>query len=151
MVEKINRKLIRVANQILVGILSLLGFSSCSKEVLVEYGSPQASFEVLGKVTDSKENGLKGIRVTIPYAGYLNRIDTLYTKENGNFEYTHYGFPVNNTLDIYFEDISENARFETDSIQVSFLGSKFKGGDKKWNIGIATKEVTVKLKDKESE
>ena len=162
--KKLNRKFIKGTNWALAGIMSAIGFSSCHIHGPVEYGTPQADYTVSGKVTDSKGNQLSGIRVTIPAIDHDQRNDgfipdqpiithpvndTLFTKENGTFDYAYTGFPTKEVIvKIKFEDISENARYETDSTAVTFSRSELKGGDKHWYSGKATKEVTVQLKDR---
>jgi len=164
--EKYKRKILKASNWVIAGILSLLGYSSCGiVEPKVEYGMPHADFIVSGKVTDSQGNGLSGVRVTVPSADHHQRAgsgynpdrpiitnelkDTLYTKENGNFEYKYVGFPSNDSINvkIKFEDIAENVRFETDSTKVTFFSSELKGGSGSWYSGKATKVITVQLKD----
>ena len=67
--KKLNRKLIRVTNWALAGLLSLLGFTGCGKddngggEISVEYGAPSANFKVLGRVTNEQGQPLGGMRV----------------------------------------------------------------------------------------
>ena len=162
--KKLNRKFTNGANLVLAGILSLLGFSACHG--LTEYGTPYANFKVTGKVTDSKGNGLKGIRVTVPQVDFHqlatqgftpNRPlitipvnDTLYTEVNGNFTFEYACFPVNDSINVKlkFEDIAENNHFETDSTKVTFFSKDLKGGDNGWFAGSAEKAITVQLKEK---
>ena len=163
--KKLNRKFIKGTNWALAGIMSAIGFSSCNViHGPMEYGTPHADYKVSGKVTDSNGNRLQGIRVTIPEVNHDQRNDgfipdepiithavndTLYTKENGIFEYIYYGFPTKAvTVKMKFEDISEIARYETDSTAVTFSRSELKGGDKHWYSGKANKEVTIQLKDR---
>jgi len=159
-------KFLKVTNRILASILLLIGFSACKKYGMVEYGTPHADFVVSGKVTDSRGIGLEGIRVTIPYVDHHQRAtsgfypdkpvitqpvnDTLFSKENGTFEYKYQGFPTNDSINVKlkFEDISSNTAFETDSAKVTFFSSELKGGDNRWYSGKVTKEVTVQLKEK---
>ena len=177
--KKLNRKFTNGANRVLAGILALLGFSACEKHEYVvpeygspyvnfkaEYGTPYANFKVMGKVTDSRGNGLQGIMVTVPQVDIHQRAtqsfipgqplitdlvnDTLYTEVNGNFTFEYAGFPVNDSINVKlkFEDIAENNRFETDSTKVTFFSKDLKGGDKGWFAGSAEKAITVQLKEK---
>jgi len=171
--KKINRKFIKGTNWALAGLLSFLGFSSCDlttpddRETPVEYGTPHAEFVVSGKVTDTGGNALKGIRVVVPgvdhhqkaSSGYFpdNPVitselnDTLYTKDNGSFEYSYIGFPTNDSINIKmkFEDVSENARFETDSTKITFFSSELEGSKGGWFEGTAKKVVQFMLKKKD--
>ena len=170
--KKLNRKFIKGTNWALAGILSFLGFSSCEKmhesSGAVEYGTPHAEFAISGKVTDMEGNALKGIRVVVPGVDHHQKAtsgfipgepvisvevnDTIYTRENGSFEYSHIGTPTNDSINVKmkFEDASENARFETDSTKVTFFSSELEGG-KRWFQGKAEKKIDIKLKRKESE
>ncbi|MDL2304152.1 radical SAM-associated putative lipoprotein [Bacteroides sp. OttesenSCG-928-D19] len=133
-----------------------------------EYGTPYAIFTVSGKVTDAQGKGLEGIQVVVPSVDHLQRAtsgfipdqtvithdvrDTLYSGKLGEFSYDYEGFPTNNGIDIKmkFEDISKNARFETDSVKVSFSDSEFQDGTG-WYAGKTEKKITVALKNKKSE
>lgn len=133
-----------------------------------EYGTPYAVFAVSGKVTDAQGNGLEGIRVVVPSVDHLQRAtsvfipdqtvitqdvrDTLYTEKNGEFDYAYSGFPTNAGIEIKmkFEDISKEARFETDSTKVSFSDVDFQDGSG-WYAGKTEKEMTIQLKNKKSE
>ena len=58
------KKLIKQANWLLAGLLTLLGFSGCHKTDEVEYGTPFADYIVKGKVLNkSTGKPVKGIRV----------------------------------------------------------------------------------------
>ena len=173
--KKINRKFIKGTNWALAGLLSFLGFSSCDLTnpdeygTPAEYGTPHAEFAISGKVTDAEGNALKGIRVVVPGVDHHQKAssgffpdnpvitfeinDTLYTKDNGSFEYSYTGFPTNDSINVKmkFEDVSENARFETDSTKVTFFSSELKGSKGGWYEGKAEKEINIKLKRKESE
>ena len=159
--KKLNRKFIKGTNWALAGLMSFLGFSSCEKARMdmygtpAEYGTPHAEYAILGRVTDADGNALEGIRVAVADHNPFNSIeinDTLYTKENGSFEYSHFGFPTKDSINIKmkFEDVSEKVSFETDSTTVTFLNPELQGG-KGWFEGKAEKEVNIKLRRKESE
>ena len=173
--KKLNRKFIKGTNWALAGLLSFLGFSSCESpdeygtpNPSAEYGTPHAEFAISGKVTDTEGNVLKGIRVVVPGVDHHQKAtsgffpdypvmtvevnDTIYTKDNGSFEFSHFGFPTNDSINVRmkFEDISENANFETDSTKVTFFSSDLKGGNG-WYEGKAEKKIDIKLKRKESE
>ena len=156
-----KNRLIKSTNWILAGILSLLGFVGC--EGTLEYGTPSANYTVKGMVVD-KTTGkpIAGIQVSIPRVNHHQRQtssfipdqpvitsevhDTLYTKENGHFEYKYAGIQTNDSTNIIiqFEDITEIKRYKTDSTKVTFFQSDLKGGSG-WYQGGATKEIEVKL------
>jgi putative lipoprotein (rSAM/lipoprotein system) len=135
------------------------------EEIAVEYGTPYARFIVSGKVTDTDHQGLKSIRVVVPRVDHHQRAtsgfipdqkiitkevrDTIYTKENGNFEYEYTGFPTNDSINVIlqFEDVAETPRFESDSAKVAFFSSELREGDR-WYSGAAKKEIEIQLKKK---
>jgi hypothetical protein len=172
--KKINRKFIKGTNWALAGLLSFLGFSSCDLTTPdeygtphPEYGTPHAEFVVSGKVTDTGGNALKGIRVVVPGVDHHQKAtsgfipgfpvitsevnDTLYTKDNGSFEYSYIGIPTNDSINIKmkFEDVSENARFETDSTKITFFSSELEGSKGGWFEGTAKKAIQFILKKKD--
>lgn len=58
-------KIYRLYGAVLSVLLSVLGFSSCSKEEMMEeYGSPHADFIMQGTVTDEQGNEINGILVS---------------------------------------------------------------------------------------
>jgi putative lipoprotein (rSAM/lipoprotein system) len=167
--KRMNRQLIKGTNWALAGLMSLLGFSSCSSEEeygtpKVEYGTPTAEFVVSGKVTDTNGRGLEGIRLTVPRVDLHQRAtstfipdlsvitcevkDTLYTHENGEFVYLYHDTPTNDSINIHLK--AEGEHVETDSVKVTFFGSDLKGGSG-WNMGRAEKKINIKLRNKEGE
>ena len=162
-----NRQLIKGTNWALAGLMSLLGFSSCSIieiEGDVEYGTPNAEFVVSGKVTDTNDRGLEGIRLTVPRVDLHQRAtstfipdlsvitsevkDTLYTQKNGEFVYLYHDTPTNDSINIHMK--AEGEHVETDSVKVTFFGSDLKGGSG-WYMGRAEKKINIKLRNKEGE
>ena len=166
--KRTNRIWSKGAQWICAGLLTLLGFSTCDKiPGGVEYGTPHAKFTVSGKVKNTQGSALSQIRVVVPQIihytppryGFIpdNPIsiqkigDTLFTKQDGSFEYTYDGFPTD-TVRIFFkfEDSSLHPIFEVDSAKVHFIYSDLKGGNS-WYKGRAQKEVNVTLKPKQEE
>ncbi|MDR0395317.1 MAG: radical SAM-associated putative lipoprotein [Tannerella sp.] len=158
--KKLNRQLIKAINWALSGLMASAGFTGC-----VEYGTPYAEFIVSGKITDTEHQELKGIRVVVPRVDHHQRAtdnylphqhiitdkvcDTVYTKENGNFEYTYTGFPTNDSINVIlqFEEVAETPRFESDSAKITFFSSDLRKGDG-WYKGVAKKEIKIQLKKK---
>ena len=169
---KTKKIFIKGFNWVLAGILGMLGFTGCGKVSWndVEYGTPNADFKIKGVVV-SKTTGIpvEGVQVTVPRVVYHQRPtssfipdqsvitypvnDTLYTKGKGDFTYNYTGIPTNDSINfiIKFEDTAEIKRFKTDSVKVTFFSSELKGGDNRWYVGAATKEVEIKLDDQEGD
>ena len=154
--KKLNSTYNRGVHWVIAGLLTLLGFSACKKELPVEYGVPRATYVVSGKVTDTQGQALSQIRVIVPKADHYQWVkqisDTLYTKPDGGFEYTYEGMPTNTVqIHLKIEDSSLHPLFETDSTRVDFKHSDLKGGDGRWYDGTAKKEVSIALKSKQEE
>lgn len=166
-----KRRFIKGANCVLAGLLSLLGFSGCSDDDIDQGCAPMygvlytkyADYIVSGKVMDVKEKALPDIRVVVPRVIYSLQPngsdpfehliqDTLYTGEDGDFEFNYKGAYSDDTLSVNlkFEDTSNTSLFDTDSLKVMFVPSDLKGakGDYK---GKAEKKIHIKLKNTEDE
>ena len=164
--KKLNRKLIRVTNWALAGLLSLLGFTGCGKddngggEISVEYGAPSANFKVLGRVTNEQGQPLGGMRVVASevtavwgkgpeqcYSGLLR--DTVYTASDGTFVRIYSTFPADSVyIHMKIEDSAEPSVYDSDSVTVGFAKGDLKGADGSWFLGAAEKVIDVKLKAK---
>ena len=134
--------------KILVFILSIIGISVVS---CMDYGVPQASFEIKGKVTDTLDNPIENIQITLQEGGFHAGEAT--TDETGNYSFLD-GIFVNQytTLMVKVEDIDgeENSgEFGTQIILLTLKDSDFvkeKGKKKdKWSLGTAKKEINFKL------
>lgn len=155
--KKLYPHLLNGANWVLAGLLTLLGYSCSSDgddEILCEYGSPHASYEIKGKVVDEAGKTIPNIRITLPKDTNQNYFymlkDTLKTDEQGEFkasiEFTSFGEDV--TFKIKAEDIDgiENGgQFEDIITDVPFKKKDLTGGDNSWNAGNAQKEVTITM------
>ncbi len=85
-----NAKLTHLTQLILSAIISLLGFSSCkpSQEQYDMYGTPIIDYQLKGRVTDTENNPIAGLRVVIARQGYGDadpKAQTLTTDANGEF------------------------------------------------------------------
>ena len=141
--ERIQIKCLKTYNAIIYAILSALGFSmsSCGSE----YGTPEATFVVQGKVTDSRTNQpIKDIQVEM----VRNKV---FTNADGKYEISINYFPDDQTFPIRFQDVDgdlNGSYMDLDTI-VEFKDPKFTGGDKKWYEGKTTKEFNIQLNPKE--
>ena len=82
-------KLSNASQWILTVIISLLGFSGCSKEeeMLCMYGSPTVDYKAEGCITDEAGNPIEGICVKVEIFDNLNgsQIKTVYSGGDGLF------------------------------------------------------------------
>lgn len=126
-------------------LLCLIGFGSsvaCSPGMVAdEYGSPYASFEVKGKVTDQQGNPIPGIQVTCD-AMYIQPV---YTESDGSYALDGDGFP-REKIQVSFEDVDgeENGGlFAARSVSVETV--HVKDGDGNWDFGVYEAEVNAEL------
>lgn len=126
-------------------LLCLIGFGSsvaCSPGMVAdEYGSPYASFEVKGKVTDQQGNPIPGIQVTCD-AMYIQPV---YTESDGSYALDGDGFP-REKIQVSFEDVDgeENGGlFAARSVSVETV--HVKDGDGNWDFGVYEAEANAAL------
>lgn len=126
-------------------LLCLIGFGSsvaCSPGMVAdEYGSPYASFEVKGKVTDQQGNPIPGIQVTCD-AMYIQPV---YTESDGSYALHGDGFP-REKIQVSFEDVDgeENGGlFAARTVSVETV--HVKEGDGNWDFGVYEAEANAEL------
>jgi putative lipoprotein (rSAM/lipoprotein system) len=152
MFKTMHRSMLKGANWILVGILSMFGFSGCHKERygLEEYGTPYATFSFHGKVTDKNESPVKDIKIEVTEQG-ASVMNPMLTDKSGGYSMTFSTFPAEDFKVIVSDiDGEANGSYKNDTIQVTITKDDYyKQGEGNWNRGSAAKEVDVVLKDKE--
>lgn len=144
--KKIYRPFIKGTNWALAGILSLLGFASCSNdggETPAEYGTPHAKYTIKGAVTDKEGNPIEGINVHVKMPFEWNGGEGVAdTNKEGKFDITYTTFPDDKfTLIAKDIDGEENGSFQTDSVEVTFTKDDFYEDGKRWYEGAARKEI----------
>jgi putative lipoprotein (rSAM/lipoprotein system) len=147
-----KRTLLKKYNTLLSFLLSILGFgAACSLSgceygpLVVEYGTPHATFKVNGTVrSEVTSDHLPGIRVVMG-------TDTAFTDEQGSYQVRAIDFPKDQAFLVDFKDIDgeTNGEYEPLDTIVEFIDPEFTGGSGAWDQGETEKEVNVKLKDKE--
>ena len=132
---------------LMVGLLALLGFTSCSKkdkEVLCMYGSPEATLHINVKVVDTDGNPVSNAKLALSYNNVQNKIYLLHTiyKPTGidGKIFCEYRTPIpdyskfdihlvyNKKINPSFED-----KYKDDSVKVSFIRIQDPSGD--WDLG----------------
>ena len=151
-------KYLKVKNWLLLSLASLLGISTgcstgCGGE---EYGCPEADYRVKGTVVDEQGAPVEGIGVMKRYEAHENRV-TQYsyadtTDAEGRFDVKQSSSPGYSYIPVEFHDTDSNQHglYADTTVNVSFEGARFSGGDGNWFEGTATKEITVTL-NKQSE
>ncbi len=143
-------KLLEKHNKFIAFLLSIIGiggactFGGCAYGTPnLEYGTPSATFKVIGKVSSVEGNKIKSIRV-------IMRNDTAHTDVDGKFHVQTNDFPGDKDFNIEFDDVDGelNGKFQSLDTIVSFIKPEFKNPDDGWYAGETTKELNVKLKSK---
>lgn len=149
--NRLKTSLFRKSNAVIRLLLSVLGFgavyslNSCEDNGAAEYGTPTATFKVMGTVkSEQTSNPVSNIRVVMGY-------DTTFTDESGNYQVSNVDFPDDQTFLLEFKDIDgeTNGAYQPLDTMVEFTDPEFSGGSGAWDSGETEKEVNVNLKDTE--
>lgn len=140
-------------------LLSLLGFSSCSKNEIDDpgndiclYGTPTTHYIIKGKVTDTDGKPINGVKVEAndTYGDRRRPLtESVYTDEKGEYSANGVGISSdgqgNILLEVTFEDVDGEANggtFANDTVRGKDMTiEKVKDGDGAWNRG--TYEITA--------
>lgn len=164
----LKKHIIRLTNICLASLLAIFGFSNC-EEPRVEYGVPNADYNLKGKIVDKADSKpLKGIRIgfkpyyseavvmygvlPIPYRTY--NADT--TDLEGKYNLTD-RFSIDeiqgDTVTVYVQDIdgAENGHYQDTIIKVDFSDAQKSGKSTDWYDGKLSVEKNIELKQKTDE
>lgn len=148
-------KVFRLYSAVLSILLSVLGFSSCSKEEPCEYGSPSAHYQFTGQVTDENGNPIEGILVSAEdiTEDYWLNYSSKKTNKNGEYDLlVLYHSPYDPYTKIVVQDIDGEANggeFANDTIDVDYkLAKQIAEGKGNWYEGTFSLEQNIKLKKK---
>jgi putative lipoprotein (rSAM/lipoprotein system) len=147
-----KKPIIKSFDKIIVMLLSIVGiFSACSTGA-TKYGTPSATYEIKGTITDKETSRpIKHIQIITQTNDYHK--DTLYTDSYGQYYYKFWDFPLGDKpVHLKFEDIDgeENwGDFATQEIDVIFTKEDqiIKGKDE-WDEGTFEKIQNIKLEKK---
>lgn len=137
-------------NAVLTALLAMLGYESCSSDSVVEYGTPNADFQIKGQVTYEGGIPIPGIRVRAPYS-YIDGSDgqSVLTDENGRFELDEFHSMLYGRL--YVEDIDgedNGGEFLSDTINVWDLPKKEVEKGSGWYEGKFEVNANIRLEKK---
>lgn len=132
-------------------LLCLAGFGavvSCDDYVMgaPEYGTPYASYEIKGKVTDEEGSPVKGIMVLCEAVGE----DVSYTGDDGGFTLSGGGFPQEE-VSVVFKDVDAEQNgglFSEKTVDV--LLEHVQDGEGSWDYGSYGADIDVMLARLES-
>ena len=126
---------------------ALAAISACSADMMGEFGTPHAEFEIKGMVADEQGSPLNGIAVI--YDDTLLSPDTLYTGTDGRFLIEGTMFP-REEMTLKFKDLDEELNgglFETKTVKVKM--EQVEQSLESWNYGRFVGETEVTLKKAE--
>jgi putative lipoprotein (rSAM/lipoprotein system) len=144
-----KNRILKYQNKIIAFFISILGiggactFGGCEYGTIAEYGTPNATFVVRGKVMNEDGANISNIRVVMYQ-------DSTLTNTNGQYEVETVDFPTVREFQIRFEDIdgAVNNEYQKLDTVVVFVDPEFQGADGSWYHGETSKEFNVKLKEK---
>ena len=153
-----KHKIFRLYGTVLSVLLTVLGFSCCSKdEYRCEYGSPNADYFIEGTVTDEEGNLINGILVSAEsYDDYDDgrhwyNHASKKTNYTGEYSLSFRGYISNHTkLVIQDVDGEDNGgEFANDTIDIDReSATKTKEGDGGWYGGVYGITQNIQLKKK---
>lgn len=145
--KKSKKRLLVWVNQILSGMLVLLGFTSCFGETPDEYGSPYAKYEIKGKVVDAEHQVIPGARILMRKGVLIGgdaigfvQSDTTYTEKDGTFLYKTEG--LYGAFRVVCEDTSGTYKADSTDVYPELTGGKG------WYEGSSNDEANFELKKK---
>ena len=145
-------KFLQCINALLeAAIIGLIGtsFSNCRTKYGVpelEYGSPYATYEVSGVITDEEEKTVANIRVTVQNDGY-QILPEAYSEEDGLYSAKNdRAFPFSR-VEIIAEDTSGVYSPDTARVDVRYDRTGVSSSDN-WNEGSASILQDFQLKKK---
>ena len=141
-------KVLRGINAVLAAILGLLGVS-CHFGY-AEYGSPYATFEMSGIVTDEQDQPLENIEVAVTNRQWRSEAVQPcvvgYTDQNGKYEWRTWGSGGGpDSIDIIVRDTAGVYRADSVSLGVEYDRSGVSKSDH-WNMGNAKVQQDFQLK-----
>jgi putative lipoprotein (rSAM/lipoprotein system) len=146
------RPLIKSANWVLGGLLSILGFSGCDKneKQALEYGVPYATYTFHGQVTNRAGEPVPDIKIEIRSA--MNAAgNPVLTSVKGDYSAQFKAFSVED-FQVVASDIDgeANGSYRSDTVAVK-VGNEdyYEKGSGNGNYGSVAREVNIALEEKE--
>lgn len=145
-----KRKVLTGINALIALLLGILGLNGCFR---LEYGTPYATFEAAGTITDEANKPVENIQVTLkdryrPNRDYRRTFPAVYTDEGGEYVIGPYNvFFPEDSMDIIVTDTTGVYASDSVSVKVDYDRSKVKWGDN-WDSGAGYVHQDFQLKKK---
>ena len=153
-------KIYRLYGAVLSVLLSVLGFSSCSKEeeYPCEYGSPHADYTIEGTVTDEQGNEIPGILVSAEKyedfddGRYWFNLASKKTVYIGKYHLYYQDSPRSKYTKLIVQDVDGEANggeFASDTLDIDYESAEqIKKSDSNWYEGTFRITQNIQLKKK---
>lgn len=149
--KKGNKKMALIMNRIMMSVMALLGFNSCGgdsqDEISCEYGSPYATYEIKGTVTNEVGEAIADIKIqALSEEGTHPLFEPTLTNSQGKFTISGNTFPVA-TLNVSAIDIDgeKNGNYETKDNLITITEDDRIENGKEWYSGKFSKEIAIKM------
>lgn len=149
--KKGNKKMALIMNRIMMSVMALLGFNSCGgdsqDEISCEYGSPYATYEIKGTVTNEVGEAIADIKIqALSEEGTHPLFEPTLTNSQGNFTISGNTFPVA-ALNVSAIDIDgeKNGNYETKDNLITITEDDRIENGKEWYSGKFSKEIAIKM------
>jgi len=149
--KSIKRNYLKWFNYLLAGVLTILGFTGCTKESADAYGVPVIEYELKGKVINAEQKLLPDMQIVVGEIlndkAPMQYPDTLYTDSKGEFLYKDPdagNFKLRAKFTSFNKD-GEITIYKADSVNIDM--GKPQGGSG-WYRGKASQEITITVEEK---
>ena len=151
-----KKSLLTGTNAVITFLMALLGFGTSGCIGLYgipeipgpeEYGTPYATFEAAGKVTDEETQPVENIRVTMKTKRENGYLSDQYTNEDGEYYVSlEDNWPID-SVDIIVTDTADVYEGDSVRVKVDYDRSGVSKGDN-WNNGKGIVRQDFQLKKK---
>lgn len=148
-------QLLKSTNWIYGLILGLLGFSGCAGNNTEEYGMPNATYIISGKVTNQQNSPIKNIEIILQQKEWgdddkYTTVEKTMSDENGDFNIKYNNSPTEKFKINYHDTdgIENGGEFENMTQGLEFKSDEYTGGSGSWYKGEAKRTVNAVLTPK---
>lgn len=161
-----KRKVLTGINALIALLLGILGLNGCFR---LEYGTPYATFEATGTITNEENKPLENIQVVVKRPGFYEYVEEYtedrrkhttepfdpftdcapnsYTDADGAYQIGPHSYFPTNSVEILVRDTSGVYASDSVSVKVDYDRSKVKWGDN-WDSGAGYVHQDFQLKKK---
>lgn len=159
------KQILNFKKRFILLLMSVLGFSACSKDnpddIRVMYGTPNATYQINGLITDQTGKGIDAILITPmirDFYGNLIPYDNSHVSSNygGKFFYAIHIDPIfddtGRKITYLIRDIDgakNGGEFEEKYVDVTYQKSDYiENSGSEWHVGTYAKNIEITLTNK---